>query len=245
MVKYNTIDSKYKNFLLNIKQYFNQNDQTIHKARNELKIIPFKNEQYVVKAFKIPNLFRRIIYTYFRDTKAKKSYENSLKIGDLTPQPIGYIEFYENHLLAKSYFIAKKFDFDFTIKEPIVNQNFPDRKKIFQELAKFTYALHEKNILHNDYSPGNILIKKEGDKYTFKIVDINRMKFKKLSLNDRLKNFAKLWLLDEDMETIVKSYAKHINEDEQKCLSIALKYSHTLKNKVNMKKRLKGIPVVD
>ena len=248
MIKY-AINPKYekdlKEFLLDIKEHFDQSDQTIHKARNELKIIPCKREQFVVKSFKIPNLVRRIIYTYFRDSKAKKSYENSIKIGDLSPEPIGYIEFYTNNLLAESYFIAKKFEFDFTIKEPIVNKTFPDRENIFQEFAKFTYTLHEKNILHNDYSPGNILIKKDGGKYTFKIVDINRMKFKKLLLKERLKNFAKLWLPDEDMKIIAASYAKLMDANEEECINIAKEYSHRLKSRVNMKKRLKGIPVVD
>ena len=237
--------AEFKNFLLNIRQHFKNNDNSIHKARNELKIISHNDFDVVVKSFKVPNLLRRLFYTYFRDTKAKKSYDNSIKIGNFTPDPIGYIEFYNNGLLAESYFVAKKFDYDFTIKEPIVNQELVDRENIFREFAKFTYELHEENIYHNDYSPGNILIKREEMSYTFKVVDINRMKFKELSLDERLKNFAKLWLRDEDLQSIVKAYAQLIHEDEDKCIHIALKYSHALKNRINMKKRLKGIPVVD
>ena len=71
------------------------------------------------------------------------------------------------------------------------------------------------------------------------------MEFKPLSLDERLKNFAKLWLLDEDLKTIITAYAKLMSEDEQKCINIALKHSHALKRKINMKKRLKGIEVVD
>ncbi|NPA59726.1 MAG: hypothetical protein GXO30_04600, partial [Epsilonproteobacteria bacterium] len=81
--------------------------------------------------------------------------------------------------------------------------------------------------------------------YIFKIVDINRMEFKKLNTNLRLKNFAKLWIKDEDLKTIIKVYANLINEDEKTCIELALKYSHKLKYKINMKKRIKGIPVVD
>jgi len=236
---------QFKDFLLNIQKYFNKNQNSIHKARNELKIISYNDIETVVKSFKIPNFFRRIFYTYFRDSKAKKSYNNSIKIGHFTPDPIGYIEFYAQGLLADSYFIAKKFDYDFTIKEPIVNRDLVDRENIFRSFAKFTYELHENNIYHNDYSPGNILIKRNETDYTFKIVDINRMKFKELSLDERLKNFAKLWLLDEDLKTIVKKYAELSHEESEKCIDIALKYSHALKRKINMKKRLKGIEVVD
>jgi serine/threonine protein kinase len=244
--KINPIYEKtFTDFLLNIRKYFNQNQNSIHKARNELKIISYNDVETVVKSFKVPNLLRRIYYTFFRDTKAKKSYDNSIKIGNFTPIPIGYIEFYTQGLLADSYFVAKKFNYDFTIKEPIVNTQLVDRINIFHEFAKFTFELHEHNIYHNDYSPGNILIKREETGYTFKIVDINRMKFTELSLDERLKNFAKLWLLDEDLITIIREYAELIHEDKEKCVNIALKHSHALKRKINMKKRLKGIEVVD
>lgn len=235
----------FKSFLLNIKQYFQENNNSIHKARNELKIISYQHNDTVVKSFKVPNLLRRIFYTFFRDTKAKKSYDYSLKIGHFTPNPIGYIEFYQGGLLDESYFVAEKFEYDFTIKEPIVNLNLVERDDIFTAFAKFTYDLHQNEILHKDYSPGNILIKKENDSYTFKIVDINRMEFRELSLDARLKNFAKLWLLDEDLVKIITAYASLINEDSEKCIALALQHSHKLKRKINMKKRLKGVPVVD
>ncbi|WP_457743401.1 hypothetical protein [Sulfurimonas sp.] len=237
--------NEFQDFLLNIQNYFQQNNNSIHKARNELKVLAYKNSEIVVKSFKVPNLIRRIYYTFFRDTKAKKSYDNSIKIGAFTPDPIGYIEFFSTGLLDESYFVAKKFSYDFTIKEPIVNKELSDRDVIFKAFASFTYELHQNNIYHKDYSPGNILIKKEKDDYIFKIVDINRMEFKPLSLDERLKNFAKLWLLDEDLTTIITKYAELIDEDKETCITIALRHSHQLKRKINMKKRLKGIPVVD
>ena len=186
----NSFDS-FHDFILNIQSHFNNNTQTIHKARNELKIIQYKDLETVVKSFKTPNLLRRIIYTYFRDSKAKKSYDNSVKLQNFTPKPIGYIEFFQNGLINESYFISEKFEYDFTIREPLLDNTFKDREEIFKEFARFTFRLHQNNILHQDYSPGNILIKKENTGYIFKVVDINRMEFKELSLNDRLKNFNK------------------------------------------------------
>lgn len=235
----------YKSFLLNIRDNFKNSSQSIHKARNELKIISENNCQLVVKSFKVPNIFRRIYYTYFRDSKAKKSYEYSLKIGSFTPDPIGFIEFYENSFLADSYFLAKKFDYDFTIREPLLDDNFIEKEKVFKAFAKFTFELHEENILHNDYSPGNILIKEDSGNYLLKIVDINRMEFKKLSMDERLNNFSMLWAKDEDLKVIIKEYAKLANIPEKESLKKVLYFSEKLKNFKNMKKRLKGKPVVD
>ncbi len=247
MTKYkiNKNCTNFKDFLLNIKSHFASNSSTIHKARNELKIINYDGIDTVVKSFKVPHILNQVVYSFFRSTKAKKSYEYSLKLGDFTPQPIGYIEFYSSYLLKESYFISEKFDYDFTIREPLLDDDFKDKEQILKEFAKFTLELHNNNILHQDYSPGNILVKKENSSFTFKVVDINRMKFLKLDIDARLKNFAKLWMKDADLTIVAKEYAKLSNEDKQRCIDKALKYSKNHKNKINMKKRLKGIEVVD
>lgn len=235
----------FKEFLLNIKSYFQENKNIIHKARNEIKVINYQNIDVVVKSFKVPNLLNRVVYTFFRETKAKKSYDYSLKIGDFTPKPIGYIEFYESSLLKDSYFISEKFDYDFTIREPLLIKNFPQKEQIFKSFAKFTYSIHEAGIYHLDYSPGNILIKKVEDTFVFKIVDINRMRFLNLDTNLRMKNFSKLWAKDEDLEFIIKEYARIAQIDEILVIDKAISYSHSLKARKNFKKRLKGQKVVD
>lgn len=236
---------KFESFLSNIKQFFKENSNTIHKARNEIKVIKYQDENLVVKSFKVPHLINKIVYTFFKKTKAEKSYEYALKIKEFTPNPIGYIEFYKFGLLDESYFVSEKFDYDFTIREPLLDKDFPNKNDIFKSFAKFSYCLHEAGIFHLDYSPGNILIKKENDEYIFKVVDINRMKFLTFDLDLRLNNFSKLWAKDEDLKIIVKEYAKLIKLDETDLLTKALKFSHSHKAKKNFKKRLKGKKIVD
>lgn len=232
-------------FVINIQKYFKSSDTSIHKARNEIKTISFDNKELVVKSFKTPNIINKMVYTFFRDSKAKKSYENSIKIIDFVPKPIGYIEFKKFALIDESYFVSEKFNYDFTIREPLLQTDFRDKEEVFKSFARFTYDLHEKGILHLDYSPGNILIKKEDNNYIFKIVDINRMEFRALSSVERLKNFAKLWAKDDDLKVIIKEYAKLIEKDEQSCIETSLKYSQAHKDIKNMKKRLRGVKVVD
>ncbi|MGE4420317.1 MAG: hypothetical protein AB7D38_10885 [Sulfurimonas sp.] len=239
------IAKEYCDLLKDIKRYFSNSNNSIHKARNEIKIIDFEGESFVLKSFKVPNLLNKIVYTFFKASKAKKSYENSLKIGDFAPKPIGYIEFKRFGLLDESYFVSEHFDYDFTIREVLMDSSFKDREKVFQTFVKFTFLLHEKEIFHLDYSPGNILIKKENGEYRFKIVDINRMEFKPLLQDERLKNFSKLWAKDEDLTLIAKEYSKLLQSDEESCIKTALKFSHAHKREKNMKKRLRGKKVVD
>ena len=235
----------FKDFLENIKEHFATSKNSIHKARNEIKVINYQNSDLVVKSFKVPNFLNRIIYTFFRSSKAKKSYEYAIKIASFTPKPIGYIEFYENTLLANSYFVSEKFDYSFTIREPLLDANFPNKEKIFKDFAKFSHSLHEAEIYHLDFSPGNILIKEQNGEYIFKIVDINRMKFRPLCNELRMKNFSKLWAKDEDLKVIIKEYAKISGNNEDIAIKKALSYSHSLKARKNFKKRLKGQKVVD
>ena len=234
-----------KDFLINIKQNFNNSKSSIHKARNEIKVINCKDQDLVVKSFKIPNFINKIVYTFFKDSKAKKSYDNSVKIIEFVPKPIGYIEYKSFGLIHDSYFVSENFKYDLTIREPLLDLNYEKKKQIFKEFARFTFNMHEKGIYHLDYSPGNILIKQKDSTYIFKVVDINRMKFKTLSLRERLLNFSKLWAKDEDLKIIVREYAKIINEDEEKCIKLALEFSQKHKNRKNFKKRLRGQEVVD
>ncbi|MFK5937581.1 MAG: lipopolysaccharide kinase InaA family protein [Sulfurimonas sp.] len=229
----------FKNFTLKIRDFFNKNAETIHKARNELKIIESHNISTVVKSFKKPNLFNRIVYSFFRDSKAKKSYQYSLKIKDFVPKPISYIEFYEDNLLNDSYFISEQFVYDFTIREPLLDKNFKDRKEILQAFARFTLELHDNGIFHKDYSPGNILIKIENEHYTFKIVDINRMSFFELSEEDRAKNFSKLWASEEALTTIATEYKNNFTCTDD-FINKTLHYSLQNKKIKNFKKWLKG-----
>lgn len=206
-----------QNELTTIKKTFDNNTNIIHKARNELKIINIQDKQYVVKSFKKPNFFNSIIYSFFKASKAKKSYFNAIELhkrGINTPHPIAVIEFYTNKLLKESYFISSYEPYDFTIRE-VVHHKTPDYKNILKEFAIFTAKLHQKGIWHEDYSLGNILITNR-KKRIFSLVDINRMKFFKISAEKGLKNLNKLWIKnDEDLEIIARSYAQvqHINPE--------------------------------
>lgn len=240
------INEKYKNFnndLLNIQEIFNDSKQSIHKARNELKIIELQGIKCVVKSFKVPHLLNRIAYTFFRDGKAKKSFLNATKLIDWevnTPEPIGIIEFYKSALLSESYFISIYEPYDFTIRE-VFHHKVEHITNILKEFTAFTYAIHQKGVWHVDYSLGNILITKENDAYKFSLVDINRMQFKDISVKKGLKNFNKFWAKDKnDLIIIAKEYARLSNFNEDEAITIVQEEAKSLEATTNLKRRLKG-----
>lgn len=247
MIKYK-INPKYKEefnpFLKHIKEHFSNNNQSIHKARNELKIIKHNNINTVVKAFKVPNIINQFAYAYLRGSKAKKSYENGMKLLQLdiaTPEPIGYIEFYSQGLLKESFFISLHQPYDFLIREPLYEADFKDRENIIEQFSEFTFNLHQKNIFHKDYSAGNTLVMPKGNgQYNFSIVDINRMQFKPINLNLAMQNFNKLWADEPTLNIIAKAYAKLAQVDEQKAIDLIIKHDHKLKTFVERRRAIKA-----
>jgi serine/threonine protein kinase len=217
-MNYQVIDHKYHVFLKEMKTFFEKNtNEILFQKRNTLKIVSFEESKYVVKSFKVPHLLNRIIYRFFRDSKAKRSYVNSLRLLDLgmnTPKPIGYIEYTSLYFLNESFYVSEFFDYDFEIRAVLKDKVFPDRETIFREFIKFTYDLHEKGVYHIDYSPGNILVKKEGDRYIFSIIDVNRMKFLSLDMPLRMQSLSKLTNDEEDNSLMVSYYAKEASQEK-------------------------------
>ena len=237
--KINSELKDYKKSLLNIEELFNSSQNIIYSGRNIIKNIKIDNKLWSVKSFSKPKNINKIIYSFIRDSKAKRSFEYSLKISKFVPEPLGYVEIYNKRILTNSYFISKSFNYDFTIREILFKKLNHKKIEILKSFARFSYELHQNNIEHLDYSPGNILIKKDKNRYIFKIVDINRMKFHSLDLQQRAINFSKVWLRDEDMEIVIKEYAKIASFNYNEMLKFALYHSRQHKYNANFKKKLK------
>jgi len=71
------------------------------------------------------------------------------------------------------------------------------------------------------------------------------MQFKNLSLEERMKNFSKLWAKDDYIKTMIKEYSILYGEEYDTCINLALKYSIAHKDRINAKKRRRGQIIVD
>jgi serine/threonine protein kinase len=224
-----------------IEEHFQRASEVLHAERNEIRVVEFEGEEYVVKSFKIPNLINRFAYRYLRASKAKRSYDYSLLLGvEFCPEPVAYIEHFQYGLLARSYYISHYFRYDFTIR-PILNTiEFDNRRIILQKFAEFTYQLHQRGILHHDYSPGNILIKKQQNNYVFKVIDVNRMQFRHLNLDDRLSNFSRLSIDNDTMKTIVYRYAQLLENTQDEVFNKAINSRNQFLRQRKLKNTLRG-----
>src|SRR6478609_216859 len=181
--------------------------------RNIIKLFELEGKTINVKSFKVPNLINKIVYKYFRKSKARRSFEYATlllenEIG--TPEPIAYLENYNWIGLKESYYASEHLECDLTYRELVEIPNFPDHENILRQFTQFSYNLHQKGIEFKDHSPGNTLIKKNAQgQYDFFLVDLNRMNFHgKMSFELRMKNLSRLTPKKEMIAVMSNEYAK-------------------------------------
>jgi serine/threonine protein kinase len=178
-----------------IPQTFYSENDLIFKKRNELRIIERGGIKLVVKYFRKITWANRIIYRFFRKSKACRSYENALELltrDVATPHPIAYIEEYGSCTLKRSFFVSRYVDYkniDFTALGSIDSQ-------LISDFAEFVYLLHLRGVFHRDLNIGNILYRhKEGEQgYQFCLIDNNRLRFCSPTRNKMVKNLNRLFM---------------------------------------------------
>jgi len=232
-----------KDEIENIFKNFCTNGLLLGKGeRNQIKLFDYKGQTINVKSFKIPNLINKMVYTYFRKSKAERSFENAIYLlehGIGTPQPIAYAENFSLLGLKDSYYASKHLEYDLTFRELVRDPDYPERDQILASFTNFTYILHENGILFKDHSPGNTLIKKVNGIYNFYLVDLNRMVFKTLSMEERVQNFSRLTPKKEMVEKMSKSYAELTGENFSGIFELMWKETTLFQSKFHRKKSFK------
>lgn len=213
-----------------------------NQKRNSLRLFSEGEMLVNIKSFKVPNIFNRIAYRFFRKSKAQRSYEYALKLKELgigTPDPIAYYEQSDKILFGKSYYISQQLSCDLTYRELINDFHYEDYDHILRQFTRFTYQLHEKGVEFLDHSPGNTLIVKNGNDYNFYLVDLNRMNFKFMDFDTRMKNFARLSKYKHMVEIMSDEYAKCIQKPYEEVFNAMWQEVQKFRAKKNRKKKLK------
>jgi len=232
-----------KEDILSFIKNFDSNGKVLGKqSRNTIKLFKIDGSTLNIKSFKIPNLINQVVYRFFRKSKAERSYEHAqllLKNNIGTPKPIAYIENPKTLLFKRSFYVCEHLEADLTYRELVRDANYPDRKNILEKFAKFTFKLHENGILFKDHSPGNTLIKKNGEDYDFFLVDLNRMEFKKLSFEERIKNFSRLTPHQEMVAIMSKGYADVSKWEYEAIFSLMWHETETFQGRYHRKQKAK------
>ncbi len=168
-----------KEWLGNLPESFSGEGERLFKGRNEIRRIRVEGHDLAVKRFGRLNTFRKIIYL-FRKSKARRSFENALRLESLgvnTPAPAGVLEIRDaSGALADSYYACDFVDLP-SVGEGLKEHDGFDRG-LTRAFARFVASLHDRGIIHRDLNAGNVLYRRTGeDEAEFWLIDINRMTF--------------------------------------------------------------------
>lgn len=173
---------------------FNSTGNLIYDGRNKVRVYDIDNVLYAVKRYKFPIPIQRIIYSFFRKTKARRAYEYAMRLIEMgigTPTPVAYIETYSHGLFEYGYFVSLyRKDKDCNVLHET------HQPQLAQTLAQFVASMHKQGFYHGDSNISNFLFYENTASptgYTVYTIDINRSRFyTTLSRSLRLKNLMML-----------------------------------------------------
>ena len=241
------VHSKYIYLKEEISKIPDSNYECLHtfcNSRNIVEQAKIGDCIFVVKKYKVPNFANRIIYTFFRKSKACRAYDNALKIlrhGVSTPFPVAYIETKRKGIFHTGYFISEYMAHP-TLAHYNEEEMSSEDKKIFKEdFLNFTIELHEKNILPLDYNIGNIFYYKDKDcgRYKFALTDINRASFGKFPKYRSMLSFAQIGISPKILVDVITEYSSRRKLDLEASLFIVLYYRIKRRVRIFLKQQMK------
>lgn len=200
----------------------------IYKGRNELREMDWHGTKVVIKSFRVPNLINRIAYGVFRSSKAQRSFEYAEMLrreGIGSPAPVAYYTERNGLLFTRSYYVSLKSECPYSYVN-LMRGDFPGQEEILRAIARTTAALHEKGYLHKDYSRGNILFRHTDKGVEVEIIDLNRIRFRTVDMEEGCRNFERLPGTPEMFAILADEYAKARGFDANECLKLILKYNN-------------------
>ena len=198
----------------------------LHSGRNLIKRMTLTTPdgeaiEVAVKAFRVPARPQGFVYARVRPSKAWRSMvyaEKLLELGIGTPDPVAWIEYEDAGCLRESYYVCRYWPPDIDLMRVLYRGDASglDTDSLLAQLARFTLLQHENGVLHVDYNPGNILARAAGASFDFALVDLNRLRFKPLEMNDRMSGLVRLTTSVDYLRIIGRQYAGMIGEDSER-----------------------------
>lgn len=222
---------------------YDNTGEIIRSARNEIKTADVNGEKLVIKYFRRLSPINRFFFTLTGVTKAKNAYRHACYLADHginTPEPVGYIDCYKNLFISRSFFVCTYTDYA-PVKE-VFALPVEESAEGIRQFARWAYRLHRDGIFPGDFNDSNILLKHVPEGIDFQIIDINRMKFGRYTLNKGIRNMQRLQTPPEKMGILAAAYAKEAGAGVFEVLygivSRRNRFLHKVDRKVKLQKLL-------
>lgn len=226
-----TVSSGYEEmryFVKSLPVHFDSNHgELIHNKRNQLRLLSYNYEDFVVKRFCGQNLFNSFVYGCIRKSKAERSFLYAFKLLDNcipTPEPIAFFETKFLFFLVDSFYVSRRSELRYSFYDVIDNPNLEHRNDYLAYIGEQTAIMHDKGFYPLDFSGGNILIDFIDGSPVWQMVDLNRMKFCAVDIDLGCKGFERLNLEPQALDIIADAYAGKRGFDADECKRLVRKY---------------------
>lgn len=226
-----TINPKYERlrpFIEALPRRIESEGTVIHDGRNLIKMFTTPDGLRLnVKRYHRPSPLNALVYSLgLRTPKGIRAYEYPARLASAgfdTPEAVAYIEERHGGIIGFSFFVSVQCGYPHRLYDVIGDT--PDHYlPLAKALARLTASLHDSGIMHRDYSPGNILWDMRGGEYVFSLVDINRMAFRHIGMEEGCRNFARLWGPKDFIRTMAREYAACRGLDPDDCEDITMTF---------------------
>ena len=242
-------NDEFLNFLKSLEQHLTK-EKSIRNKRNQLFLINANEnlgipKDIIIKKFKLLRFYDRFRLR-FQKSKAVRSLEIGIALSELgikTPKPIALVETRNSlNKIISSFYITEFEKYDCSLKKIIKDKNHSFHKKIHTFLpgiAQDIKKMHDAGIIHNDLHVGNILIKNLSSDPSFFYIDLNRGRIKKkIFINKRLKDIARLRLKRNEQKIFLKNYGADFSE---KLLNKLIKYRNQRRRFIRFKRNFRKL----
>ena len=190
---------------------FDCRGQLLYHGRNDVRLIEADGQKLVVKRFKRHDIVKRVVYTFFRKSKARRAFENGQQLmarGFLTPRPVAYMEERTAGTISQVYYVCAYTHAE-AIRPRLIEQE-PFDEALATAYARFVATLHEAGVLHRDLNPTNVLYREQEGDYRFELIDINRMRFydQAVPKSECMENLTLFYWLTPAYRFILDEYAR-------------------------------------
>lgn len=167
----------------------------------------------LIKEFKLKRVYDKIRFKFLK-SKAFRSLEIALKLESIevkTPKAIAVIEKRDrNKNIVFSYYISEYVDCKYNLLEITRDPKHKYRRYVkdyLPQIGKDLRKMHKNGLVHNDFHPGNILIKNIDIDPEFYYIDLNRGRIKEnLTEKDKISDIIKFNINNIEEEIFMKNY---------------------------------------
>lgn len=238
-----TIHPRYegmRSFLETLPQRFEHEGTEIYHKRNVVRLFRPGTGTWVVKRYKRPHLLQRIVYTFWRSSKAARAFAYAARLRALgidTPHEIACLEVRRGGLLRDAYFVSEHCPYDSVKNLADTTERLP--ADFAEVLARFLAEMHEKGFLHGDLNLSNVLYHRTGTQgIRFAVIDTNRSRFcpqpTRRACLDNLKRLTHHRAL---LEQVVSAYARCREWPEAECVQAVVEAVERFERRKALKKK--------